>query len=286
LTTALAAGLAINKAHFTLAEVLHLLGWWPISLLDLLKTFLLVAALFLGPLFESAICEGNWRDWIRLRGVGNTLSSSIGWRNYVTVSQMSSSSCRPPTHAYVFQGPLTEEIVFRSVIIAVHILAKVNLTKLVFITPLYFGIAHVHHFYEFTLTHPQAPLLAGLIRSLVQFTYTSLFGFFAAFVYVRTGSLFACVLAHSFCNFMGLPRFWGRVEAPTTIGPQDTARKDDVNAPWREGSSHVQVADGRLGMQWTVAYYILLVLGAGLFCQNLWTLTESPNALMNFGRAL
>lgn len=85
---------------------------------------------------------------------------------------------------------------------------------------------------------------------------------------------------------MGLPRLWGRVEAPITIGPQDAARKDDVAAPWREGNSAVQVADGRLGMQWTVAYYILLVLGAGLFYRYLWTLTESPNALTNLGKAL
>jgi len=263
-----------------------MLGWWPISLIDLLKTFLLVTILFLGPLFESTVCEGNWRDWLRLRGVGSTLSSSIGWRNYVTVSPSPHLHDLPPAHTFISQGPVTEEIVFRSVIVAVHILAKVHLTKLVFITPLYFGIAHVHHFYEFTLTHPQAPLLAGLIRSLVQFTYTSLFGFFAAFVYVRTGSVLACIIAHSFCNFMGLPRFWGRIEAPTTIGPQDAARKDGVAAPWREGSSNVQVADGRLGIQWTVAYYLLLVLGAWLFYLNLWTLSESSNALVHFDKTL
>jgi len=84
---------------------------------------------------------------------------------------------------------------------------------------------------------------------------------------------------------MGLPRFWGRIEAPTTIGPQDGTHKDDIAAPWREGSSNVQVADGRLGMQWTIAYYVLLVLGAWLFYQNLWTLTESSNALIHFVKA-
>lgn len=80
---------------------------------------------------------------------------------------------------------------------------------------------------------------------------------------------------------MGLPRFWGRVEAPTTIGPQDAARKDDIATPWRDASS-VQVAEGRLGLHWTIAYYVLLVTGAYLFYQNLWTLTESPNALVHF----
>lgn len=181
------------------------------------------------------------------------------------------------------QGPVTEEVLFRSVIIAVHLLAKVPPSRLVFIIPLYFGIAHVHHFYEFTLTHPQAPLIAALLRSLFQFTYTSLFGFYAAFVYLRTGNLYACIIAHSFCNFMGLPRFWGRIETPVTIGPQGAGRKEDPSGQVVKDARDLQVADGRLGLQWTVAYYVLLVLGAWLFYQNLWTLTTSAHALVDFG---
>lgn len=180
------------------------------------------------------------------------------------------------------QGPATEEVVFRSVIIAVHLLAKVSPSKLVFLTPLYFGIAHVHHFYEFTLTHPNAPLPAVLFRTLFQFTYTSLFGFFAAFVYLRTGSIYACIITHSFCNSMGLPRFWGRVEAPVLIGPQDVARREAVGASGRIDNGSAQVGDGLLGLHWTVAYYVLLVLGAWLFYRNLWSLTESSNALVEF----
>lgn len=82
---------------------------------------------------------------------------------------------------------------------------------------------------------------------------------------------------------MGLPRFWGRIETPVTIGPQDVGRKEDPAVPVVKDTRDLQVADGRLGIQWTIAYYALLVLGAWLFYQNLWTLTTSTHALVDFG---
>src|ERR1700760_1304094 len=100
------------------------------------------------------------------------------------------------------QGPLTEELIWRSLIIPLHLLARVSPKTVVFATPLYFGIAHIHHYYEFRLTHPHTPALPAVLRSLFQFTYTSLFGFFAAFVFLRNRNLLALILAHSFCNWI------------------------------------------------------------------------------------
>jgi prenyl protein peptidase len=148
--------------------------------------------------------------------------------------------------------------------------------RIVFISPLHFGIAHVHHFYEFRLTHPDTAVTVAIFRSLFQFAYTTLFGWFAAFVYLRTGSLPAVILIHSFCNWCGLPRLWGRVEAGVPIGPPLVRAKDDT-----EGSQF-QVADGRLDISWTVAYYVLLVAGAVGFYYLLWPLTESSLALASF----
>lgn len=149
--------------------------------------------------------------------------------------------------------------------------------RIVFLSPLHFGIAHVHHFYEFRLTHPDTSVAIAIFRSFFQFAYTTVFGWFAAFVYLRTGSLPAVVLIHSFCNWCGLPRLWGRVEAGVPIGPPLVVRgKDDTDA------SRVQVADGRLGVSWTVAYYVLLVAGAVGFYYLLWPLTESSLALASF----
>lgn len=160
-------------------------------------------------------------------------------------------------------------------------LAKVSVSRLIFATPLYFGVAHIHHFYEFLLTHPDAPLSAAIARSLFQFGYTSVFGFFAAFIFLRTGNLPAVILAHSFCNWMGLPRLWGRVEAPVPLAPPSVKAKEDADiiAP---ASRKAMPNANDLGLGWTIAYYIVLVVGVALFYMNLWKLTESPHELVDF----
>jgi prenyl protein peptidase len=143
---------------------------------------------------------------------------------------------------------------------------------MVFLTPLYFGIAHIHHLYEFRITHPEVPFFVAVLRSLFQFTYTSLFGFFASFVFIRTGNVYTCILAHTFCNWMGLPRFYGRVgvEAGVPIGPP-VDKKDDE----QKCASAYQTK----GLIWTAAYYVVLVAGAGGFYYQLFPLTESKHAL-------
>ena len=70
------------------------------------------------------------------------------------------------------------------------------------------------------------------------------------------------------------------MEAGVPIGPPDLRGKDDG-----EGSSSksIQVADGRLSLGWTVAYYVILVIGAGAFYRGFWILTESSKAMAEFG---
>ena len=240
-------------------SVLHTLGIYPIEPLAIGRSVVLTALLFAGPLFENGVVESGWRRWIKGQGVHETLSSWIGWRNYVA-------------------GPLTEEVLFRSVIVSLHTHTSpmLSVATLVFATPLYFGIAHVHHFYEYTLTHPYTPLLPALLRSLIQFAYTTVFGWYATFIFLRTGSLWAVVLVHAFCNWMGLPRVWGRVggieiEGGVVGGP--LRGKEDADARWSEDH-------GRLGWAWTIAYYVLLAAGALLWGQALWPLTESSGALV------
>ena len=169
---------------------------------------------------------------------------------------------------------------FRSAIVPLHLLAHVSPGRIVFVSPLYFGIAHVHHFYEFRLTHPDTPALAALLRSLFQFGYTTIFGWYATFIYLRTGSLLAVILVHSFCNWCGLPRFWGRVEPGEPLGPSVVRGKEDS-----EGSS-AAVGNGQLHIVWTIIYYALLVVGALAFAQLLWPLSASYNALVSFSASL
>lgn len=199
--------IALKGGNTSLPEALRFLGWWPLGIVEIMKSLFLTAILFSGPLFERGVAEDGWKSWIRGEGLSETLRSWIGFRNFIAV-------CPPYPELYletlkIPKGPITEEIIFRSVIITLHLLAKMSPGRIVFLSPLYFGIAHVHHFYEFRLTHPDTPIPAILFRSIFQFGYTTVFGWFAAFLYLRTGSLPAVILVHSFCNWCGLPRLWG-----------------------------------------------------------------------------
>ncbi|KAL8908205.1 MAG: hypothetical protein Q9207_000926 [Kuettlingeria erythrocarpa] len=237
-------------------EMLRLLGWYPIGIVEVFKSFLLTALLFSGPLFERAAVERGWRDWAGGRTVNETLSSWIGWRNYIA-------------------GPVTEEILFRSLLVPLHLLTPLSPTRVVLLTPLYFGIAHIHHFYEFVLTHPHTPWAPSIIRALIQFTYTTIFGWYATFIFVRTGDLVSVTLVHSFCNWAGLPRIWGRVKPRVAIGGPFSGRKEDSNSE--------QGRERNCSLLWSTAYYLLLVAGAIGFHRYLWTLTDSPRALAKLG---
>jgi prenyl protein peptidase len=149
----------------------------------------------------------------------------------------------------------------------------------IFLTPIIFGLAHVHHFYEFRITHPHTPLSAAIFRSVFQLGYTTLFGAYATFLYMRTGSLLAVTLVHTFCNWQGLPRFWGRLEGPETLLGPDTL--GEMSKRSDEGA-RIAVGGGKLPIIWTIAYYVLLVIGAVSWWKSLWLLTDSRQALAKF----
>lgn len=152
--------------------------------------------------------------------------------------------------------------------------SQTSVTKTIFLTPIIFGLSHVHHFYEFRLTNPQVPAKAALFRSVFQLVYTTLFGAYATFIFLRTGSLLAACAVHAFCNCMGLPQLWGRVEpAEERIIPVPTP------TPAQMGEEGLGLGR-RASILWTVAYYSLLVMGAVSWYRNLWVLTEGGNALV------
>jgi prenyl protein peptidase len=70
---------------------------------------------------------------------------------------------------------------------------------------LVFGCAHLHH---------RLDMRSQWLIVLVQFTYTSLFGAYSAYLYMRTGHLLPPLVAHAFCNLMGLPDFGAIEHAP------------------------------------------------------------------------
>lgn len=140
--------------------------------------------------------------------------------------------------------------------------AQTSVTSTIFVSPLIFGLAHLHHAYEFRVTHPGVPFTAVVLRSVVQLSYTTLFGAYATFLYLRSGSVLAVFVVHAFCNCMGLPRVWGRVY------PDEGVINNRTGKVFRPS------------VIWTVVYYILLFAGAFGWYRYYGVLTESPNALV------
>jgi prenyl protein peptidase len=75
----------LHEHDVSVSEIFRLLGLWPVSLVDTARTMLLVIILFAGPIFEHGVVDGAWRDWIKLRGLYESLSSWIGYRNFIVV---------------------------------------------------------------------------------------------------------------------------------------------------------------------------------------------------------
>jgi prenyl protein peptidase len=105
-------------------------------------------------------------------------------------------------------APFAEELVFRAHMVPV-LQSSTDVTLSVWqlcrIAPLFFGIAHAHH--AFRRLQQKESLTLVVYQTLFQFVYTTIFGAYATYVYIQTGSLCAISVAHSFCNWMGLPCF-------------------------------------------------------------------------------
>lgn len=48
-------------------------------------------------------------------------------------------------------------------------------------------------------------LKRGILQAALQATYTAVFGWYASFLFLRTGSLLGPTLSHALCNVYGLP---------------------------------------------------------------------------------
>ncbi|GAA5916723.1 hypothetical protein JCM6882_005788 [Rhodosporidiobolus microsporus] len=155
----------------------------------------LTASLFAGTWYVQYLAqELPWQaQWTHAHGgwwaaVKSKFDGWRGVRNYVV-------------------APLTEEVTFRSCIVAASHLGGFSKSSLVFLTPLWFGLAHVHHAWETYLAggRTRQALIQGVLQSTFQFAYTTLFGWYASFLFLRTGSLLPPFLAHALCNMLGLP---------------------------------------------------------------------------------
>ncbi|KNC98325.1 CAAX prenyl protease [Spizellomyces punctatus DAOM BR117] len=153
----LLAHLGLKPKGFLLAAVLPLL---------------LTMTLFLGPLAVDFIAESLpfQRKFSFQEHLFDKLNDILAWRNYIV-------------------GPLTEEFVFRACMVPLFQAAGFKTVTTVFMLPLCFGIAHIHHGYEVynRLGRTNRALKQALLSGVFQFFYTTLFGWFSTFLFLRTG---------------------------------------------------------------------------------------------------
>ncbi|GMG22171.1 unnamed protein product [Ambrosiozyma monospora] len=77
--------------------------------------------------------------------------------------------------------------------------------KVIHYSPILFGMAHLHH--AIGLYMRGTPIASVIITLLFQLTYTTMFGILTNLIWLYTNSVWCCIVAHMFCNFMGFPSF-------------------------------------------------------------------------------
>ncbi|KAL0555349.1 hypothetical protein IC582_009293 [Cucumis melo] len=173
--------------------------FFPLSL----TSFMYVGSMVL----KSLLLVDSWREhmnhggdsllncarmlWTRVLDWGlSTVSNILAWRNYVV-------------------APLTEELVFRACMIPILLSGGFKPITVIFLCPILFSLAHLNHFMEYYSKQNNNLTKAVMVVGL-QLGYTVVFGSYASFLFVRTGHLLAPLVAHVFCNFMGLPALFSR----------------------------------------------------------------------------
>jgi prenyl protein peptidase len=156
----------------------------------LIYPHLITPLLFLGPLYSRYLSESLpfQRRWFFRSEVLPIFFTWQGIRNYLL-------------------APITEELVFRACVLSMYHLSGASTKRMIFLSPLSFGAAHIHHAWDTYNRYGKTPgaFKRAIIMMLFQLSYTSIFGFHCAFLFLRTGSILPPISAHVFCNIIGLP---------------------------------------------------------------------------------
>jgi prenyl protein peptidase len=190
---------ALSKPDQTKLYGPNFLAWlgFPLSLSifpALILPLILTAILFTGPLLMHFLSLDS-----------NNSSSTL----YNTITESlhnSSEQQRLITMRNLLVAPLCEEFVFRICICTLLIAGNYSFNQTILISPILFGIAHLHHLINLVQSKGYS-MQQGLFTVTFQLLYTSIFGCYASFIYLRTGHCMSVFLVHSFCNLMGFPTF-------------------------------------------------------------------------------
>ena len=192
---------------------LHYLGWSWDTRRDL-AVLLHVMTLYLGPIMTALArlnlakthFVGAFSYTPRKQSIGVIQAfREIAIKPTVSFFREAGSSSKWGKARDLAVAPFAEEIVFRGCMVMPLLKSGLSPVATAWTAPLFFGLAHLHH--AVLKIREGVNPKSVLIMTLFQFTYTSLFGAYAAHAFIRTGSIPAVVLCHSFCNYMGLPDF-------------------------------------------------------------------------------
>jgi len=168
-------------------SVERLLGMSSIGLIPaLLFPLLLTMIIFSGPLLISFLTNGA------IGGVQSFFTNLVSEQDKLVALRN-----------YVI-APLFEEFVFRVCTCTLLLCGGWSQSMTILASPLLFGIAHLHHVIGLVKAEGR-PLRESVVVVVFQLMYTTLFGQYAAFIFVRTGHLLSAWLSHAFCNVMGVP---------------------------------------------------------------------------------
>lgn len=154
------------------------------SLRAILFPFFLTAVLFSGPILSS-VFDGIFVLYFDIRYWIGSIKNALWLRNHV-------------------MAPLTEELTFRSCMLPI-LIPCFGVKGSMLLSPLFFGIGHLHHMME--MLKLGVTLKDAMINSAFQFGYTTIFGIYSSFLFIRTGNFLAPLVAHALCNHMGFPNF-------------------------------------------------------------------------------
>lgn len=172
-------------SEHTLKEtsILQILGFKFNGLLQaILLPLFLTMVLFTGPL-SMDIINGNFKHKLQSNYWLSNFKDLIWIRNQIV-------------------APFSEEYTYRSCMMPI-LLQSFSTSSSILMNPLFFGVSHLHHIHE--KIRFGMDLKLALISSFFQFGYTTLFGIYSAYLFVRTKHFVSCFIVHAFCNHMGFP---------------------------------------------------------------------------------
>jgi len=165
-----------------------LISWLGFSLFGIFPALfiplVLTLSLFLGPIVVMILSSNSLSDLMGFQSMHNLIII----RNFLV-------------------APFCEELVFRTCVCTLLIAGGWGFSWTVLGSPLLFGIAHLHHLIGMVRARTHS-MQQAIFRVGFQLMYTTIFGIYASFLYLRTGQLLSCFLCHSCCNMLGFPDFF------------------------------------------------------------------------------